>query len=73
MAFFKQYCKVNEQIKVEFAYMRVVQDGHHINALAEFWLRPRLISGLHFANEGILVTHTSRRSDVCAQRTVVGE
>jgi hypothetical protein len=33
---FKQYGKVNEQIKVEFAYMRVAHDGHHINALADF-------------------------------------
>jgi hypothetical protein len=36
MAFFKQYGKVNEQIKVEFAYMRVAHDGHHINALVDW-------------------------------------
>jgi hypothetical protein len=36
MAFFKQYGKVNEQIKVEFAYMRVAHDVHHINAPVEF-------------------------------------
>jgi hypothetical protein len=36
MAFFKQYGKVNEQIKVEFAYMRVAHDSDHINALIEF-------------------------------------
>jgi hypothetical protein len=36
VAFFKQYGKVNEQIKVEFAYMRVAHDGDHISALVEF-------------------------------------
>lgn len=46
MAFFKQYGKVNEQIKVEFAYMRVAHHGHNINALAEFGHRPRLISDI---------------------------
>jgi len=33
MALFKQHSEVNKEVEIQFAYMRIAHDGHHINAL----------------------------------------
>ena len=37
MAFFKQHGKVNKEVKIEFADMRIAHDVHHINASLKLW------------------------------------